>query len=436
MADSQTSQAWARIATTHRIEERLANGESVSLTAQEIKDIGGREPRLMTKFDTRSSRPALLASATVLPVTNGTYVLLPGDGYHDLADATATTSWSPAKSVTGLRTLPWTAGPCSESQALDMALAAGILGDFLEDPDARLTVRGRRRAPRFEFDFQCAASVARIATEGVQIEVDSGLEGDGIHLVEGKLGSRDNFHVRQLYYPLRMWQHEVPQKAVNAVFMTWSNRRFELRRFSFSPADRYHAIKLVKAIDYVIEDESELLSLGQILDRTRVTQLPDAPFPQADDMRKVIDTIDAVGSGTQDRGEIAERWNIDPRQADYYANAAIFLGLLLRGSGSFALSPLGAEFVRSCVVQRTALLARRMASLPVLRKVLEHFAAENSLPDRSGVAEWIAASTKLGGATPARRASTAIAWARWVNDALGEQFRSRAARGRGDHEDG
>ena len=435
MAESQTSQAWARIAARHQLEERLAQGEPVSLSAQQIKDVGGREPRLMTKFDTRESRPPQLASATVLPVTNGSYVILPGDGYHELTALIATTRWPLEKAVAGLRTLPWSTGPCSESQALDMALSAGILGDFLEDPEASLTVRGRRRSPKFEFDFRCPASIARIGVEGVQIEVDSGLEGDGIHLVEGKLGARDNFHVRQLYYPLRMWRLEVPEKEVSAVFMTWSNRRFELRRFSFEPADLYHGIHLVKAVDYVIEDEREVMKLPDILNRTKPETLPGAPFPQADDLRKVIDVIDAVGSGTQDRTEIADKWNIDERQADYYGNAAIFLGLLSRTAGAFALSALGSEFVRCGLAERTVFLATRMASLPVFRTVLEHAVVRGTWPDQVLVAEWIAAATELTGATPLRRASTVLAWARWVVDGLNE--RSNPPKGRqGEYGDG
>jgi len=435
VAKSQTSQAWARIGAIHHIEERLANGESISLSAQEIKELGGREPRLMTKFDTRASRPPLLSSATVLPVTNGSYVILPGDGYHDLIELTSTTRWPLVKSVAALRTLPWTTGPCSESQALDMALAAGILGDFLDDPHARLTVRGRRRAPRFDFEFHCPASVEQVVVEGVQVEVDSGLEGDGIHLIEGKLGSRDDFHVRQLYYPLRMWQREVPEKKVSTVFMTWSNRRFELRMFSFEPANRYHAIKLVKAVDYVIEDESEVVSLAQILNSTELEDLPKAPFPQADDIRKVIDIVDAVGSGTQDRTGIADKWNIDERQADYYGNAAIFLGLLLRTPRAFALSSFGSEFVRGGLTERMIFLARRMTSLPVFRTVLEHAVVQSALPDHARVAELIARSTGLTGATPLRRASTVIAWARWMIDAFAEHLQVPIG-GQGDHGDG
>jgi hypothetical protein len=85
MPVSPTSEAWARLAERHRLRERLALGEVVRLSADEIRT-AGREPRLMTKFDTRESRPLELSDTTILPVTNGEYLLLPGDGYADLPD--------------------------------------------------------------------------------------------------------------------------------------------------------------------------------------------------------------------------------------------------------------------------------------------------------------------------------------------------------------
>jgi hypothetical protein len=421
MAESQTSQAWARLAERYRLPERLANGEPVHLSADEIKAVGEREPRLMTKFDTRESRPSQLAGATILPLTNGTYVVLPGDGYHDLHDLPATRQWRLPKVAADLQTLPWSEGPCSESQALDMALAAGVLGDFLGEPRVQLTVRGRRRSPKIEFGFRCNAHVERIVVEGVQIEVDSGLEGEGIHLLEGKLGSRDNFHIRQLYYPLRMWKEQLPEKEVTAVFMTWSNRRFALRRFGFDPLDDYHAIRLVHAVDYVLDEDEELPRLPDVLDRTKAEPLPEeVPFPQADDLRRVIDVVDAVGKGACSQTDIAKLYDFDKRQADYYGNAARFLGLLDRsGRGAFSLSGSGRVFLTSPLPRRNVFIAERIASLPVFRAALVWTLEHQALPDYRAVAEWIAETTNLSGATAQRRSATVLAWTQWLANTFG-----------------
>jgi hypothetical protein len=431
VGDSQTTQAWARVAEHYRVTERLALGEVIALTAQGIKDVSGREPRLMTKFDTRESRPKLLANATILPTTNGAYLILPGDGYADLREEAEVKPWRLPEHAADLRTLPWASGPSSESQALDMALAAGILGDFLDDGGVRLTVRGRRRAPPFNFGFRCSTRTENVSVDGVQVEVDSGLEGDAIHLVEGKLGSRTNFHVRQLYYPLRMWMTEIPTKEVNAVFMSWSNKRFALRKFAFTPVEDYHAIQVVKALDYVLEEEETLPSLANLMDRTAALGAlpPDVPFPQADDIRRVIDVVDAIATGRQTKAEITELYDFDKRQADYYANAAIFLGMVERSGDGFGLSDLGRALRAATLVRRTLLIAGRVASLPVFRDSLGYILDRRHLPQYNTVEGWITARTGLTGATPRRRAATVLSWTRWVAVTFGLELTADGQQG-------
>src|SRR6185503_14404244 len=97
------------------------------VSADQIKTVTGREPRLMAKFDTRESRPQALASSTVLPLSNGAYALVAGDGYFDVPAASSVKHWPTPTIKKRLQTLPWQAGPSSESQALDMAVASGML---------------------------------------------------------------------------------------------------------------------------------------------------------------------------------------------------------------------------------------------------------------------------------------------------------------------
>lgn len=408
-----TSEAWERLFTELSLEERLSAGP-VRITADEIKALSGREPRLMTKFDTRESRPARLARHTLLPLTNGSYALLRGDGYADVPETPRVKFWTPPDLRRSLLTLPWQSGPSSESQALDMAMATGLLQDFLSDPDARLTIRGRLRAPRFEFEFDSDAGPSTLTVDGVQVEVDSGLEGHAIHLVEAKLGARTNFHIRQLYYPMRMWSALVPDKPVTTVFLSWSNRCFSLRSFAFAPIERYHAARLIAAVDYFLDEPGRPPQLGDALTAARLELAEGAPFPQADDMRRVIDVVDAVASASSTRAEIAARYEFDERQADYYANAARFLGLLTRAEQGFELTEIGRDFVAGNLTTRTYIVLRQLAARPVFRSLLERIHADAGLPEIAEVADMITAATGLTGATPLRRASTVLAWARWA----------------------
>ena len=368
----------------------------------------------MTKFDTRESRPRRLADITILPLTNGSYVLLRGDGYSDVPDATIVKRWTRRNTGRSLLTLPWRTGPNSESQALDMAVATGLLQDFLSESELALTVRGRLRAPRFEFKFRGHAQEIALVADGVQVEVDSGFEGEGLHLIEAKLGTRTNFHVRQLYYPMRMWARLVPSKPVSTLFLSWSNRCFSLRSFGFAPVDEYHALHPIAATDYILDEPKAIPSLPEVLSATRLGSLPLLPFPQADDLRRVIDVVDAVAAGSNTRTRMSVRYGFDERQSDYYANAAAFLGLVLRADTAFSLSAIGTEFVNADLTGRQSIILRQLAASPVFREVLAEIVTNQRYPSRLWVSELIARVTGLTGATPPRRATTVLSWARWA----------------------
>lgn len=401
----------------HELElvQRLESGAPVLVSAVEIKARTGREPRLMTKFDTRESRPEALRGVTILPVTNGEYALLAGDGYADVPLCHSASYKSFSQRARTLASLPWQAGPSSESQAIDMAHASGLLDEFFGD-ETRLTVRGRLRTPPFDLAFDAASGPVPLHVDGVQVEVDAGFEGGTLHLVEAKLGTRTNFHVRQLYYPLRMWRALLPEKPVAAAFLSWSNRCLSLRRYEFDPLERYHALRLSAAVDYYLDEPQPLPSLSEVLAATREEKLPEGmPFPQADDLRRVIDIVDAVAQGVSSHEDLARHYEFDVRQAQYYGNAAAFLGLVTRTASGFELDETSADFARLPRPDRLALLLRRVASLPIFREVIERLVTGGALESSDVVAELIEQKAGLRGQTTLRRARTVLAWVRWCN---------------------
>ena len=76
-----TSKAWDELFRVLQLQDQLRESEIVTITAETIKSVTRREPRLMTKFDTRESRPSRLDNVTILPLSNGEYALLNGAGY-------------------------------------------------------------------------------------------------------------------------------------------------------------------------------------------------------------------------------------------------------------------------------------------------------------------------------------------------------------------
>src|SRR5699024_5587182 len=230
---------------------------------------------------------------------------------------------------------------------IDMAKAAGILNELLNEKEMHLTVRGRLRSPEFHFEFGDSTQTHSVSVSGVQVEVDAGFEGEHLHLIEAELGSRTDFHLRQLYYPFRMWQERLPEKETKLVFLSYPDQVLSARLYRFGPETHFNGIQLLDAIDYQMQAEATEWNVGQILADIRPERPPQSvTFPQADDMRKVIDIIDATAAGVLTNAELCERYEFVERQANYYATAARYLGFISPETPR-SLTEMGQEFVKA-----------------------------------------------------------------------------------------
>ncbi|WP_421909985.1 DUF7226 domain-containing protein [Methanolacinia petrolearia] len=146
------------------------------------------------------------------------------------------------------------------------------------------------------------------------------------------------------------------------------------------------------------------------------------PFPQANDLDKVLDIIvffDEKGKTTE---QISSKFKFHDRQGDYYANAAIFLGFLERNhenAGSFILTGLGRE-IKRCSTQRCRkrILFVQMLKKPVLRSaivLLKHCNYDlNKVTIESLVPVIRENYSKYTRTTSRRRASTVLSWIKWI----------------------
>lgn len=411
--------AWKRLFDRLPVAEALGRGGIFHVTAEEMKAHGGREPRLMAKIDTLAERPAILAEhgAALFPVRNGRYALFPDPAQKSFFrfedPEPAARGFTSRTDLESFDTYPL--GEASESQALDFAQLSGLLAHFCGDESLRLTLRGRLFSGDFAFTTPGGAAVD---VSRVQIEVDAGFEGkEGVYLFEAKRGRRDDFHIRQLWYPFLNWSAR-SRKRVVPVFLAYSNGQYFLTEFSFGAA--FGEVAAVRRRSYFLDDSPLAdLDLRALLRDVAVGPQPEGTFPQANDLDKVIDlSFAAAAAGSMDKARIAELFDFEERQGDYYGNAACYLGLLKRGDGNFTVTSEGTTFaaLRSRS-QRTAFLADRMLRIPGLR------AAVGLLIERDFRTEKIAAGelaalirdhSGLGASTPERRASTLRAWLGWL----------------------
>ena len=111
----------------------------------------------------------------------------------------------------------------SEAVALHYAGACGIWEDFLEEEGLTPTVSGRMGSGKFEFRINTTGGERCLDVCNAQLEIDAAWEGRGsLALIEAKMDLSEDFHIRQLYYPFRLWSNRVT-KPVRSIFFNYSD---------------------------------------------------------------------------------------------------------------------------------------------------------------------------------------------------------------------
>jgi hypothetical protein len=140
--------AWKRLFSKYDILNQIDANGRFEISAKQIKEF--REPRLMTKFDHTINLPKIFSDnqLAILPITRGSYVISHFDAYHEFENAVA-----PVKRVslpTYIQSLD-SNNIFSEAIALNCAVAAGIIAEFLQDEALVYTTCGRMSSGSFDF---------------------------------------------------------------------------------------------------------------------------------------------------------------------------------------------------------------------------------------------------------------------------------------------
>lgn len=388
---SRLHQAWEKIPV---------QGDLQLITADQVRQLSGREPRLMMKFDHSQGLPPELRDSGrfILPLRNGLYAIIKGQGYHQPEPLTNVEVFPP-KTRFALKT---TEAGLSEMQHLDIAFNTGLLAHFLKEPVLYPTIRGRKRSPHFSFQVDCH----HLEVEGVQVEIDGGFEGrHSVTVVEAKIGECEDFHLRQLYYPFRFWS-SLTEKRVRPVFFTYDpgDDIYRFREYRFQPAERYGLPELVNSAAYRIGEPQQTW--------LESVKLQAGPVPQADRLDKVALVPFLVAEGSNTPEELAPLLEFSPRQGRYYLDAARSLGLLC---DRFELTPAGLDYISATPEMRRVLLCRAVLKLPLCQELLTSLLlAPGARLTRSEVDVLITRATRLAPNTASRRARTLWSWLSWV----------------------
>jgi len=379
----------------------------------------------MAKFDRAANLPEIFRKnkLSILPISRGSYFIGCFDNYCQMK----------ASNVRTVKKMPLTRdlqslnieNITSEALALNLAVAEGIVDDFLKDENLLATVCGRMSSGCFDFQVDNTQydAVCNIHVENAQIEIDAAYEGAGsLAIFEAKINISDDndFLIRQLYYPFRTWRDRVT-KPVRPVFLIYANGIYTLREYTFRDPLNYNSIEIVRDEKYSLEDtDIEIHEIEEMLKKSSVCPEPaGTKFPQANSFDRIINLCEILKDRNLNRDDITEEYDFAGRQSNYYVDAAIYLGLAQEREEEtrkiYQLTDAGRKIMNMRYKPRQLALCACIFSRAVFNALVRQYFQTGKNPAEQDIIHAIqAVNTDLGASTLRRRASTVAAWLRWV----------------------
>jgi hypothetical protein len=382
------------------------------ITADEIKAITGAEPRIMAKMDASKDLPDVFKrnGYFLLPIRNGKYAIVRGEGFHRLEETAAAGEYT-SRIKFHLTTASRGSG---EMQYLDYSFNSGALESVVGVAPLYQSIRGRE----FSKEFRFMVNKSALDVASVQLEVDSGLEGeDSIVLLEAKINTPEDFIIRQLFYPYRHFSALGSGKKIIPVFFTYEPpaKLYNFWIYEFADPGNYNSIRLKETRSLRIGTEHEI-ALADLTPKGLV-RYKDL-IPQANDLNKVIELVFKVHEEINDYRRIAEYFGFDERQSSYYREAAEALGLVVSEKGRYALTEVGKALVRLPAEKRNVFVAELVSDFVLVRNGLDILKGQGRL-GRSELEKLIAYDHRVSGSTIPRRANSLTAWFKWIGQVTG-----------------
>lgn len=416
-------EAWERIFASFNLLDDIELYGEKKIAASELKKF--YEPRLLAKIDHSKNLPDIFREngIGILPLSVTEYVLGKFNVFEGINSSESLDTKSISKQLPDYIQSVDTQSITSEQTVIHAAMLSGILSDFLEEEPV-LVNSGRMRTG--EFDFEIAerdGGTLPVRVSNAQIEIDAGFETqNSLVLLEAKNHKSVDFNIRQLYYPYRTWQQKIG-KPIRNLFLSYENKELQIHEYVFDRLDAFSSIRRLRSRQYVftnpkISDE-ELVSIYRQIGHSHNSSVH---FPQANDFNRVVDLLEILADAPRTHSELAEIFGFHGRQAKYYADAALYLGLAEERAGFntqkiLSLSPLGRGISVQDFKNRNLSLARILLSIDSVATTYKRWAESKMTPTSVQVTDIFDRSRDslgVSGSTVGRRASTVKAWAFWL----------------------
>jgi hypothetical protein len=421
---SKRDTAWEDVFDSLQIRNKLLNRDWITLQASEIKSLG-YEPRLLAKIDHSKDLPGVFKELKlgILPLSIDSYAV----GFFNTFFPVGGLDPQRKKIKVGeavFQTLN-SRDFSSESSILNMVQAAGVIERISGGP-AHQTISGRRRTPNFDFDIEMKDEAVTLTVAGAQIEVDAGFESaDEVLLIEAKNKEIVDFNIRQLYFPYRTIEPQVSKKLRNFMVSREAGNLL-FREYEFTSLSSFSSIKEIDSLEVELSTNS-IPSRSRDLRVTAskaiaIPQIALATFPQANSISKVFETVRILVDNPRTIPELAFSFEFDPRQAKYYLDAAVYLGLVLKPSRRgleerWKPSSLAIKLFEATATSRDAELAKLILGCTPFAIAFEACVSASEVLDVETIAYLVKDEPEfddLSWSTTLRRSSTIRAWIDWV----------------------
>lgn len=432
-----TNEAWEKLFKKYNIIDEIVANNFFEIEAVEIKEF--REPRLMASFNTRESMPSIFKdnNINILPTSRGSYILGRFDLFHTLPEINLRNDMHKVNLPYEYETIDIN-NITSEAVAINVIQLTGILEDFLGCNKLVATFDGRMGSGKFSFKIGENENKLLINVDKAQIEIDAGFENEEIVVIlEAKNVYNDDFNVRQLYYPFKVWEQKI-SKPMKLVFSVYSNMIFSLFEYAFSDPNDYSSIHLINHKHYSLHDVSisrddikdVFMSTEPIYnDKMSENKKDRLPFIQADVVERLISLMEHIDEAGLSKAEIAElmEFGVDKkgryRQSDYYANAGKYLGIFDIVSSKVYLTSFATNLLSKNFKERQLGLVKKMFEHLIFKEIFESYFENGHIYSIHEIVELMLRLNCAGDnrATVRRRATTVNAWCKWIRNLIVEE---------------
>lgn len=419
------NEAWKQLITKYNILEEIEKNGCFHIKASQIKEF--KEPRLMAKWDSTESLPSSLRDnkINILPNSRSSYVISDFLLYQEIPELDEHVTQMDHVELPDFESIDVN-NISSEANAINVLIISGILNDFLETNENVSTFNGRMGTGIFDFEVDTYKhNKQKITVNNAQCEIDGGFENDeSVVIMEAKNVVHDDFHVRQLYYPYRLWRTKV-NKPIRLVFSVYSNMIYRLFEYRFNVLEDYSSIELVRTKNYSLQDTTITLDDLQQVRRTTTVTTDDnmfetkIPFIQANSMDRIISLLENMYENPMTPQQISELMDFELRQSDYYYNAGQYLGLFLKTTDEdkqvvVALTPLGTKVFNLNYKDRQLKIVELMMEHQIFADFFDKVIESGEMPDKKEIALEMRKMKVCGEGQVVRRASSVYGWLKWI----------------------